>query len=87
VKRDFRTAPLSARERLICEFSEKLTLRQEELGPLDLERLRVAGLTDADILDLVQIASYFNYINRVAHALGVEPEDFMEPDPKKAGKG
>ena len=40
----------------------------------DLEPLKAVGLSDGDILDLVQIVSYFNYINRVADALGVPEE-------------
>ena len=43
----------------------------------DLAPLREAGLTDADILDAVQVIAYFNYINRVADALGVDPEPDM----------
>jgi alkylhydroperoxidase family enzyme len=41
---------------------------------VDLERLRAAGLADRAILDAVQVIAYFNYINRVADALGVDPE-------------
>ncbi len=40
----------------------------------DIEELRDAGLVDESILDAVQVTSYFNYINRVADALGVPPE-------------
>ena len=43
----------------------------------DIEPLRAVGLTDRDILDTVQVISYFNYINRVADALGVDPEPWM----------
>jgi alkylhydroperoxidase family enzyme len=42
----------------------------------DLEPLRGAGLSDTEILDAVQVIAYFNYINRVADALGVD----LEPD-------
>ena len=38
------------------------------------ERLRHRGLDDRGIHDAVQVISYFNYINRVADALGVDPE-------------
>ena len=43
----------------------------------DVESLRQRGFTDRDILDAVQVISYFNYINRVADALGIEPEAEM----------
>ncbi len=39
--------------------------------------MRKHNLTDRDILDVVEIISYFNYINRVADALGVDPEPEM----------
>lgn len=43
----------------------------------DLDLLRAAGLDDKDILDATQVISYFNYINRIADALGVAAEDWM----------
>lgn len=43
----------------------------------DCDRLRSVGLTDRDILDAVEVISYFNYINRVADALGIDPEPEM----------
>ncbi len=45
----------------------------------DLQQLRRVGLTDRAIHDAVQVIAYFNYITRVADALGVEPEDFIRP--------
>jgi len=45
----------------------------------DVQALRRCGYSDEDIHDITQIAAYFNYINRMADALGVPPEDFMEP--------
>ncbi len=43
----------------------------------DLDALRKVGLADGEILEVVHIVGYFNYINRVADALAVDPEDFM----------
>ncbi len=43
----------------------------------DLDTLRKHGLSDRDILDTVEVISYFNYINRVADALGIDPEPEM----------
>ena len=45
----------------------------------DVLALRRAGLDDVAIHDATQIIAYFNYINRVADALGVEREDFIRP--------
>ena len=44
----------------------------------DVDGLRAAGATDVDIHATVQVASYFNYINRVADALGVDLEPEMQ---------
>ena len=43
----------------------------------DVEVLRTAGFNDEAIHDAVQVISYFNYINRIADGLGVDPESFM----------
>jgi alkylhydroperoxidase family enzyme len=45
----------------------------------NLDQLRAQGFDDRAIHDTVQVAAYFNYITRVALALGVEPEDFIRP--------
>ena len=54
--------------------------------PQDLEALRRHGLSDRDILDAVEVISYFNYINRVADALGIDPEPEMREAWEKAQK-
>jgi uncharacterized peroxidase-related enzyme len=77
VKRDYRQAPLAERERALCEFAEKLTRTPSAMQPTDLDRLRRLELSDRDILDAVQVIAYFNYINRIAEALGVDPEPEM----------
>lgn len=77
VKRDFRDAELSGREQALCEFAEKLTRHPSRMTAEDCQRLRSEGLNDRDILDAVEVISYFNYINRVADGLGVDPEPEM----------
>jgi uncharacterized peroxidase-related enzyme len=76
---DWRSAPLSAADRALCEFAAKLTHRQHEMTPADLDVLRANGFDDRGIHDAVQVIAYFNYITRVADALGVELEDFIPP--------
>ena len=49
------------------------------MGEADVESMRAAGLDDVAIHDATQIIGFFNYINRVADALGVQPEDFVRP--------
>ncbi len=62
----------------LCKFAEKLTLTPSEMTPEDLDVLRRVGLDDGQILEVVHVVGYFNHINRVADALGVDPESFME---------
>ena len=61
----------------MCKFAELLTRTPNAVRPQDLNTLRGHGLTDRDILDVVEVVSYFNYINRVADALGIDPEPDM----------
>jgi len=85
VAADWRAATLPAATRTALAYAEKLTLTPSEMGPEDVTGLRDAGFTDEDIHDVVQIASYFNYINRVADATGVPPEPEMQPWPREDG--
>jgi uncharacterized peroxidase-related enzyme len=78
-ERDWRSAGLAEPTRAALAFAEKLTLRPKEISRKDLLELRSAGFSDAEIQDIVQIAAFFNYINRVADALGVPPEPEMSP--------
>lgn len=47
------------------------------MGEADVQALRTAGFDDTAIHDATQVVAYFNYINRVADALGVAPESFV----------
>jgi len=79
IARDWRTAPLNPADRALCVFAAKLTHHPHAMTPADLDALRAHGLDDRALHDAVQVIAYFNYINRVAGALGVEPEDFIQP--------
>jgi alkylhydroperoxidase family enzyme len=61
----------------LCAFAEKLTLTPSQMDKSDIELLRAIGLDDRAIHDATQIIGYFNYIDRIADALGVEPETFI----------
>jgi alkylhydroperoxidase family enzyme len=62
----------------MCLFAEKLTLQPSTISKLDIENLSKFNLSDKEISEIVQIVSYFNYINRVADGLGLEPETFID---------
>ena len=64
--------------RVILEFAEKVTLATYIVQPSDLDLLRSHGLDDETIFDVVEVVGFFNSINRIADALGVELEDFLD---------
>ncbi len=59
----------------MLDYAVKLTLTPCSVGEGDVERLREVGFDPAAILDICQVASYYNYVNRMADGLGVELED------------
>ena len=74
LERDYTTAPITPQERVMLDYVVKLTKDATKVWKDDHERLRVAGFDDKAILQITLIASWFNYINRVADALGVGRE-------------
>jgi uncharacterized peroxidase-related enzyme len=75
VRDDWRQADLSPRHAALCAYADKLTRTPGAMTADDLAPLRALGLKDRDLLDLVQVVGYFNYINRVADGLGVRDEE------------
>jgi uncharacterized peroxidase-related enzyme len=71
LREDYTKAPLTEQERAMVEYVVQLTKDATRIGPENHERLRAAGFDDVGILQVTLIASWFNYINRVADALGV----------------
>ncbi len=68
---DYEKAPISRPDRVMLDYVVKLTRDATKVSPADHDRLRDAGFDDKGILQITLIASWFNYINRVADALGV----------------
>jgi len=71
---DYTTAPLTAQERVMVDYVVQLTKDATKISRAHHERLRQAGFDDKAILQITLIASWFNYINRVADSLGVGRE-------------
>lgn len=71
IKADFRSADLTPPEKAMLEYVEKITLRPASIVEDDIVALRKHGFDDVAILQINLIASWFNYINRVADGLGV----------------
>ena len=74
LERDYTTAPITSQERVMLDYVVKLTKDATKIWKDDHEQLRAAGFEDKAILQITLIASWFNYINRVADALGVGRE-------------
>ena len=70
-----RLEKLAPKMQAVLAYVEKLNLRMHEVTEADLAPLREAGLSDEDILDVVMITGYFNHMNRMVSALGVELTD------------
>ncbi len=68
---------MTSRQKALCIFAHKLTLTPSAMSSQDIQELQNQGLSDTDILDAVEVISFFNYINRIADALGVDPESWM----------
>ena len=74
LRHDWRTAKLDARDRAMLAYVEQLTKNAVSVRREDIEALRAVGFDDTAVLQITLIASWFNYINRVADALGVGRE-------------
>jgi len=64
----------------MLEYAVKLTREPHGVGEADVAALRGEGFDHAAILDVCQVTSYYNYVNRLADGLGVELEDFWDPE-------
>jgi uncharacterized peroxidase-related enzyme len=71
LEEDYKTAPISEQDRAMLDYVVQVTKDATRISPVDHERLRAVGFDDKGILQITLIASWFNYINRVADALGV----------------
>ena len=74
LEKDYTTAPISPQDHVMLDYVVKLTKDATKVFKDDIERLRSVGFDDRGILQITLIASWFNYINRVADSLGVGRE-------------
>lgn len=81
IKMDYTRADLSILDRALCDHAVRLTRTPSSVHKDDLDRLRSLGLSDKAIHDATQVISFFNYINRIADGLGVDPEPGMPTTP------
>ena len=79
---DHRRLDLSEREWAMLDYALKLTANPQNFGQEDRDRLKIAGFTDAEIFDINDVVSFFNYSNRMAHGLDMKPN----PEYKSMGR-
>ena len=72
---DYRTANITEQDKLILEYAEKITRDAASITQDYIDELKRHHMPDRMLHDIVQIASYFNYVNRLADGLGVEVEE------------
>ena len=78
LRKDYRSAPITEQDRVMLDYVVKITKDATRCSPADHDALRAVGFDDRGILQITLIASWFNYINRVADALGVGREGKSE---------
>ncbi len=78
LRQDYRKAPISEQDMVMLDYVVKLTKDATKCSPEDHKKLRAVGFDDRGVLQITLIASWFNYINRVADALGVGREGMVE---------
>lgn len=66
---------LTDRERVMLRYADRLTTDPAGMDETEVDALRDAGLSDAEILNLASVVSYFSFANRIAVGLGVEVTD------------
>jgi uncharacterized peroxidase-related enzyme len=71
LRRDHTKADLPEPDRAILDFAVRLTTAADRMTPADVAGLRAVGFDDVGVLQITLIAAWFNYVNRVADALGV----------------
>ncbi len=71
LKGDWRRAALSQADRAMLAYAEKLTVNPSGLTLADLDGLR-RHFSEEQVFDIVLVACFFNFVDRVADAFGVE---------------
>ena len=72
---DYRTADIPDFDKVMLDFAEKITRAPASINSEYIGQLREQGFDDQMLHDVVQVAAYYNYVNRLADALGVELEE------------
>lgn len=74
IARNYQDVALKPRERAIADAAYQLAKNPHSLGEADFARLREHGLSDAAILEVLEVAAFHAYANRLTIALNVLPD-------------
>lgn len=72
---NYRHAPIGERERAMLDLAVKVTEASYRVSPDDYKPLLEAGWTESDVWDVIEVASMFNFTNRMASSLGWAPNE------------
>ncbi|MCH2264835.1 MAG: peroxidase [SAR324 cluster bacterium] len=76
--KDYKTADITKQDRTMLDYAAKLTREPWSMVEADVQSLRESGFSDVAILDIVQVAGYYAYVNRLADGLGVKLESIWD---------
>ena len=68
---DYRTAPLSERDRALFGFIEKMNGASSEMDPADVAAVVAAGWSEEAVYDALTVCALFNFYNKWIDASGV----------------
>ena len=68
---DFRTAPISEKDRALFAFIEKVNRASNTIGPDDIRTAVAAGWTEEALYDAITVCALFNFYNTWIDATGV----------------
>lgn len=74
LNKDYQSSSLSEKEKAVLDFSLKVTNESYKITEKDHENLKKHGMTEQQILEVISVASLFNFINRFVDALGTDLE-------------
>jgi alkylhydroperoxidase family enzyme len=83
IVKDYQHAGLTDEEVALMSFAQKVTLDPAVITPHDMDELRVYGLTDEDILDVVLACTARSFFSKTLDALGAVPDESyrsLEPE-------
>lgn len=84
---DYASATISTADRAMLDYATELTRTPGLMEEVHVSTLREAGFSDTAVLDICQVTSYFNFVNRMADGLGVEMEEGWSDDDLVLSRG